>query len=73
MDGLAVGGAAARIGAGIPALSEEDRAYAASFDGFMRVGREEDVRKANAEGPRRMIQAAMSEGTGGSGGYTAPV
>lgn len=51
-----------------------DPEYTQAFASFMRNGhREEDIRKANADGYRAQIQAAMSVGTSSDGGYLAPV
>jgi HK97 family phage major capsid protein len=73
-----IGDAAARNAAerlGGPAnFTVEDREYTRTFASFFRKGSgEEDLRKANAEGYRAQIHAAMSVGDNSSGGYLAPV
>lgn len=51
-----------------------DREYTELFASFVRNGGgEADVRKANAEGFRAQINAALSTGTASDGGYLAPV
>lgn len=58
-------------GSGDDGMSEEDRAYAASFDAWYRTGdNETDVKAANRAGK---IHAATSIGSDPDGGYTAPV
>lgn len=50
-----------------------DPAYTEAFASYARSGRhEDDLRKANAEGHRAAVHAAMSVGTTSSGGYLAP-
>lgn len=50
-----------------------DPEYSQVFASYMRSGqREEDLRRANADGYRAQIQAAMSVGTNSDGGYLAP-
>ncbi|QNE05419.1 phage major capsid protein [Croceicoccus marinus] len=51
-----------------------DREYSSAFASYFRKGEHEsDLRKANSEGERATIQAAMSVGTNSDGGYLAPV
>lgn len=51
-----------------------DPDYSRTFASYFRRGEgEEALRSANAAGERAMIQAAMSIGTAGDGGYLAPV
>lgn len=51
-----------------------DREYSGIFASYMRNGGSEDeLRKANADGYRAQIQAAMSVGTNSDGGYIAPI
>jgi HK97 family phage major capsid protein len=58
-----------------PALSAGvDPEYTRTFANYFRKGEGEDtLRKANSSGERATIQAAMSVGTAGDGGFLAPV
>jgi HK97 family phage major capsid protein len=68
------------IGAGNPAITAPalnalpDPEYSRTFASYFRKGEGDDVlRKANSSGERATIQASMSVGTAGDGGYLAPV
>jgi HK97 family phage major capsid protein len=60
---------------GAPALgSVADPEYSKTFASYFRKGDGDDIlRKANGSGERAAIQASMSVGTAGDGGYLAPV
>jgi HK97 family phage major capsid protein len=67
------------IGAGNPAITAPalnaipDPEYSRTFASYFRKGDGDDIlRKANAAGERATIQASMSVGTAGDGGYLAP-
>lgn len=73
VDSALVGNAAAKLGLGGRG-SPEDPEYSGAFASYVRHGAsEEDLRKANAEGMRSQIHAAMKVGTNSDGGYLAPV
>lgn len=60
-------------GGGIIENASPDPEYSRLYAGFMRHGNNEnELREANASGQRSQIQAAMSAGSGGDGGYLAP-
>jgi HK97 family phage major capsid protein len=68
------------ISAGNPAITAPalnalpDPEYSRTFASYFRKGDGDDIlRKANSTGERATIQAAMSVGTAGDGGYLAPV
>lgn len=68
------------IGAGNPAVTAPainampDPEYSRTFASYFRKGDGDDIlRKANATGERATIQASMSVGTAGDGGFLAPV
>lgn len=66
--------AAASLGIGGGPGLPVDREYSGVFASYMRNGAaEEELRRANAEGYRAQIQAAMSVGTNSDGGYIAPI
>lgn len=72
-DAQMVRNSGAAIGMGERGLPV-DREYSGIFASYMRNGgSEEDLRKANADGYRAQIQAAMSVGTNSDGGYIAPI
>lgn len=61
-------------GAGSGGRAPDDPEYTRTFAGYFRSGHgEQDLREANASGERARIQAAMSSGSSGDGGYLAPV
>lgn len=65
-------GASGQLG-GLGDRRPEDPEYSALFASYMRRGEGEvDLRRANAEGFRAQVRAAMSVGTAGDGGYLAP-
>jgi HK97 family phage major capsid protein len=71
INGLAVGSAAVRLGAGVSAPVEPE--YTAQFSTYLRAGEvAEAFRQANASGWRQTVHAAMSIGDQSSGGYLAP-
>jgi HK97 family phage major capsid protein len=68
VSGLAINGG------GAPDAIPSDPAYTRTFAQFVRTGQGEDeVRRANAEGERAQIRAAMTVGSNSDGGYLAPV
>ncbi|CAO4173697.1 Phage major capsid protein, HK97 family [Methylorubrum populi] len=55
-------------------LQPEDPEYTRTFASYFREGASEgELRAANASGDRARVQAAMSSGSNGQGGYLAPV
>jgi HK97 family phage major capsid protein len=55
-------------------LGPIDASYSESFGRYFRKGdAEDDLKRANSEGHRAQVQAAMSVGDNSSGGYLAPV
>ena len=55
-------------------IAPEDPDYSRTFASYARKGHgEQDLSTANATGDRARIQAAMSAGSNGDGGYLAPV
>lgn len=66
--------AAIRDMGGNGTLGPIDASYSESFGRYFRKGdAEDDLKRANAEGHRAQVQAAMSVGDNSSGGYLAPV
>lgn len=66
--------AAMGLRAGGKSFLPEDPEYSEIFAGYFREGqREHDLKQANATGERARVQAAMSSGSTGDGGYLAPV
>lgn len=70
----------ARLAAGSPngstmaTLTPPDPEYSGIFASWFRKGDQEaELKAANATGTRQAVQAAMSAGTDGAGGYLAPV
>ncbi|HEV2082798.1 MAG TPA: phage major capsid protein [Brevundimonas sp.] len=61
-------------GAGMTTLTAPDPEYSGLFASWFRRGDQEaELKQANATGTRQAVQAAMSAGTDGAGGYLAPV
>lgn len=69
---LATGQAALGLNSGGSALPA-DPEYSQTFANYFRTGQNEaDLKAANAQGQRQLINAAMSEGANSAGGYLAP-
>jgi HK97 family phage major capsid protein len=66
--------AAGLLGAGDVRGQPRDAEYSRTFAGYFRSGQsEQELRAANSTGDRARVQAAMSAGSNGDGGYLAPV
>lgn len=69
---IAARGAAIGLNGGIGSRPD-DPAYTETFASYFRTGQgEHELKLANAQGQRQLINAAMSEGTSSAGGYLAP-
>lgn len=74
MDQQIQSSALQRLGGNEAFNAPADRDYTKAFASYFRKGDAEgDLRRANSEGERATIQAAMSVGTNSDGGYLAPV